>query len=75
MKKIFVLATVIVSTTILMLSIGANFLQAAEKMMDKEIMMKEADMTVKKGQMRIDKGQMMMDKGKMMMKARWTRAR
>ena len=67
MKKIFVLATEIVSTAILMLSIGANFSQAAEKMMDKETMMKEADMTLEKARLRIDKGQLMMDKGKMMM--------
>lgn len=51
MKKIFVLATVVVSTIVLMLSIGVNFAQAAEKMMDKDMMMKPGDMMMEKGQM------------------------
>ena len=59
MKKIFVSATVVISTIVLMLSIGVNFSQGAEKMMDKDMMMKQ-------GEMMTDKGQMMMDKGKKM---------
>jgi hypothetical protein len=49
MEKIFVLATAIVSTAALMLSIGTNFSQTAEKMMDKK-MMKESDMTMDKNE-------------------------
>jgi len=64
MKKIFVSATVVISTIVLMLSIGVNFSQAAEKMMDKDMMMKQGDMMTDKGQMMMDKGMKM--KGGMM---------
>ena len=63
MKKIFVFAAVIISTTVLMLSLGVNFTWSAETMMDKDMMMKHGDMT---GDMMMEKGQMMMDRGKMM---------
>jgi hypothetical protein len=70
MKRIFVLVTVIISTVILMISIGANFAHGADKMMDKDMMMKHGDMMMEKGQMMMDKGKMMkegsMDKDTMM---------
>ncbi len=59
MKKTFVSATVVISTIVMMVSIGVNFSAAAEKMMNKDMMMKQGDMMT-------DKGQMMMDEGKKM---------
>ena len=44
MKKIFVFAVVIISTIVLTLSIGINFAQAQEKMMDQ-------------GQMKMERGE------------------
>jgi len=63
MKKIFVFATVLIATIVLMFFLRVNFTQAAENMTDK-------DMTINKGQMMMDKGKMMkegtMDKDTMM---------
>jgi len=61
MKKIFVAATAVISTLLLMLSIGVNFAQAAEQMMDKdkEVMTKSCEMVREKGQMMMDTGKMM----------------
>jgi len=42
-----------------MLSIGANFAQAAEKMMDKDMMIKQGDTMIEKSQMMMDKGKKM----------------
>lgn len=44
MKKIFVLSTVVTFTVVLMPSIGTQLSQAAEKMMGKDMMMKEGMM-------------------------------
>ena len=59
MKKIFVSATVVISTLVLMFSIGVNFSQAAEKMMDKDMMMKQGEMMMKQGQKMMDEAQKM----------------
>ncbi len=49
MKKIFV-AAMFISPIVLMLFVGVNFSQAAEKMMDRDMMMKQGDMMTEKGQ-------------------------
>ena len=43
MKKIFLSVTLVISVVVLMLSIGVTLAQAAEKMMDKDMMMKQAE--------------------------------
>ena len=56
MKKIFVLATIVISTIILMLSLcscstmnSSRSGEAGEKMMDRDMMMKQGDMMMEKG--------------------------
>ncbi|HAM52975.1 MAG TPA: hypothetical protein DCP92_20605, partial [Nitrospiraceae bacterium] len=60
MKRILVSVTII-STLVLMLSIGVCLSQDAEKMIEKSQTMMD------KGKMMTDKGKMMMEQGKMMM--------
>ncbi len=59
MKKAFILAAGVITTMALMFSVGVNFVQTAERIMDKDMTMKEADMMTEKSQKMMDKGKMM----------------
>lgn len=56
MKKAFILTAGVITTMVLMFSVGVNFVQTAERIMDKDMTMKEADMMTEKGQMMMDEG-------------------
>lgn len=56
MKKAFMLTAGVITTMVLMFSVGVNFVQTAERIMDKDMTMKEADMMTEKGQMMMDEG-------------------
>lgn len=59
MKKAFILTAGVITTRVLMFSVGVNFVQTAERIMDKDMTMKEADMMTEKGRKMMDKGKMM----------------